>query len=437
MYQEAAKELFAFIEQSPSTFHVIDNMKNMLGQQGFEELKESENWNLKEGGSYYVTRNGSSLIAFKIPKKDFKGFHIMASHSDAPTFRIKEHGEMDVEKLYTKLNVEKYGGMLMAPWFDRPLSVAGRIVIKEENQIKTKLVSVDRDLVMIPNLAIHMNREANDGYKYNPQKDMLPLLGDGDAKESFLAIIAQAAGVEEEEIIGCELSLYNRMKGTIWGAKGEFISSPRLDDLQCVFSSLKGFLKGGNSETVTVCAVFDNEEVGSGTKQGAASTFLKDTLQRVNFVLGRTKEDYLKALASGFMISADNGHAVHPNQPDKTDPTNRPRMNGGILIKHSANQKYTTDAISAAMIRMICAQAKVPYQDYLNRSDILGGSTLGNISNMQVAINTADIGVAQLAMHSPYETGGVKDTYYLQKMAETFYSSSIVTVEDGQYEINF
>lgn len=343
MYQEAAKELFAFIEQSPSTFHVIDNMKNMLGQQGFEELKESENWNLKEGGSYYVTRNGSSLIAFKIPKKDFKGFHIMASHSDAPTFRIKEHGEMDVEKLYTKLNVEKYGGMLMAPWFDRPLSVAGRIVIKEENQIKTKLVSVDRDLVVIPNLAIHMNRETNDGYKYNPQKDMLPLLGDGDAKESFLAIIAQAAGMEEEEIIGCELSLYNRMKGTIWGAKEEFISSPRLDDLQCVFSSLKGFLKGGNSETVTVCAVFDNEEVGSGTKQGAASTFLKDTLQRVNFVLGRTKEDYLKALASGFMISADNGHAVHPNQPDKTDPTNRPRMNGGILIKHSANQKYTTD----------------------------------------------------------------------------------------------
>lgn len=437
MYQEAAKELFAFIEQSPSTFHVIANMKNMLGQQGFEELKESGNWNLKDGGSYYVTRNGSSLIAFKIPKKDFKGFHIMASHSDAPTFRIKEHGEMDVEKLYTKLNVEKYGGMLMAPWFDRPLSVAGRIVIKEENQIKTKLVSVDRDLVMIPNLAIHMNREANDGYRYNPQKDMLPLLGDGDAKESFLAIIAQAAGVEEEEIIGCELSLYNRMKGTIWGAKEEFISSPRLDDLQCAFSSLKGFLKGGNSETVTVCAVFDNEEVGSGTKQGAASTFLKDTLQRVNFVLGRTKEDYLKALASGFMISADNGHAVHPNQPDKTDPTNRPRMNGGILIKHSANQKYTTDAISAAMIRMICAQAKVPYQDYLNRSDILGGSTLGNISNMQVAINTADIGVAQLAMHSPYETGGVKDTYYLQKMAETFYRSSIVTVEDGQYEINF
>lgn len=437
MYQEAAKELFAFIEQSPSTFHVIANMKNMLGQQGFEELKESGNWNLKDGGSYYVTRNGSSLIAFKIPKKDFKGFHIMASHSDAPTFRIKEHGEMDVEKLYTKLNVEKYGGMLMAPWFDRPLSVAGRIVIKEENQIKTKLVSVDRDLVMIPNLAIHMNREANDGYRYNPQKDMLPLLGDGDAKESFLAIIAQAAGVEEEEIIGCELSLYNRMKGTIWGAKEEFISSPRLDDLQCAFSSLKGFLKGGNSETVTVCAVFDNEEVGSGTKQGAASTFLKDTLQRVNFVLGRTKEDYLKALASGFMISADNGHAVHPNQPDKTDPTNRPRMNGGILIKHSVNQKYTTDAISAAMIRMICAQAKVPYQDYLNRSDILGGSTLGNISNMQVAINTADIGVAQLAMHSPYETGGVKDTYYLQKMAETFYRSSIVTVEDGQYEINF
>lgn len=435
MYQEAAKELLAFIEKSPSTFHVIANVKEMLEAEGFEELREHQTWNLKKGGHYYVTRNGSSLIAFKVPQKEFCGFHIMASHSDAPTFRIKENGEISVEKLYTKLNVEKYGGMLMAPWFDRPLSIAGRVLVQEENRIVTKLVSIDRDLVLIPNLAIHMNREANEGYKYNPQVDMLPLFGDETAKDALMDLVAQAAGVAKDAIVGRELFLYNRMKGTIWGAGREFISSPKLDDLQCAYSSVKGFLKGKNEHTALVCCIFDNEEVGSGTKQGAAATFLKDTLQRMNRSLGGSEEEYLKAVASSFMISADNGHAVHPNHPEKTDPTNRPKMNGGILIKHSANQKYTTDAVSAALLRMICEKAQVPYQDFLNRSDMLGGSTLGNISNMQVALNTADIGVAQLAMHSPYETGGVKDTYYLQKMAETFYSLSIRTLEDGHYEI--
>lgn len=435
MYQEAAEELLAFIEKSPSTFHVIANVKEMLEAEGFEELREHQTWKLKKGGRYYVTRNGSSLIAFKIPQKEFCGFHIMASHSDAPTFRIKEKSEISVEKLYTKLNVEKYGGMLMAPWFDRPLSIAGRVLVQEENRIVAKLVCMDRDLVLIPNLAIHMNREANEGYKYNPQVDMLPLFGDETAKDVLMDMVAQAAGVAKDAIVGQELFLYNRMKGTIWGAEREFISSPKLDDLQCAYSSVKGFLKGKNEDTALVCCIFDNEEVGSGTKQGAAATFLKDTLQRMNRSLGGSEEEYLKAVASSFMISADNGHAVHPNHPEKTDPTNRPKMNGGILIKHSANQKYTTDAVSAALIRMICEKAQVPYQDFVNRSDMLGGSTLGNISNMQVALNTADIGVAQLAMHSPYETGGVKDTYYLQKMAETFYSLSIRTLEDGHYEI--
>ncbi|MEE1314065.1 MAG: M18 family aminopeptidase [Lachnospiraceae bacterium] len=437
MYQEAARELLEFIEKSPSSFHVIANMKEMLAENGFEELKESQDWSLQEGGKYYVTRNSSSLIAFKIPKKEFTGFQIMASHSDAPTFRIKENAEMTVEKLYTKLNVEKYGGMLMAPWFDRPLSIAGRVIVRKEGKIITRLVSVDRDLVMIPNLAIHMNREVNNGYQYNPQVDMLPLFGDADAKGKLMEIIAEAVDVKPDAIIGHELLLYNREKGTIWGAKEEFVSSPKLDDVQCAFSSMKGFLKGESRDAVTVCCIFDNEEVGSGTKQGAASTFLKNTLTRMNQAFGRTEEDYLKALASSFMISADNGHAVHPNQPDKTDPTNRPKMNGGILIKHSANQKYTTDAVSAAVLRMICEKAEIPCQDFLNRSDILGGSTLGNISNMQVAMNTADIGVAQLAMHSPYETCGVKDTYYLEKLAETFYDASIVTAGDGEYEVNF
>ena len=436
MYEEKAEQLLRFIEKSPSCFHVVANMRQELLENGYEELLESRPWELREGGKYFVTRNGSSLIAFRIPEKDFAGFHIMASHGDSPTFKVKEHAEMVADRKYTRLNVEKYGGMLCAPWFDRPLSVAGRVMVKNENRIFTKLVSVDRDLLLIPNLAIHMNREANEGYKYNAQVDMLPLFGDGTAEGSFMKIIAEAAGVKEEDIIGSDLFLYNRQRGCIWGANEEFISSSRLDDLECAFSSLQGFLQAKKSTNmVSVHCVLDNEEVGSGTKQGAASTFLKDTLQRINYGMGRTEEEYHTALASSFMISADNAHAVHPNQSDKADPTNRPYLNGGIVMKHSANQKYTTDAVSAAILRMICERAEVPVQTFVNRSDMPGGSTLGNISNTQVALNTVDIGVAQLAMHSPYETAGVKDVSYLVRMAEEFFGSEIVTNKDGDYQI--
>ena len=436
MYEEKAEQLLRFIEKSPSCFHVVANMRQELLENGYEELLESRPWELREGGKYFVTRNGSSLIAFRIPEKDFAGFHIMASHGDSPTFKVKEHAEMVVDRKYTRLNVEKYGGMLCAPWFDRPLSVAGRVMVKNENRIFTKLVSVDRDLLLIPNLAIHMNREANEGYKYNAQVDMLPLFGDGTAEGSFMKTIAEAAGVEKEDIIGSDLFLYNRQRGCIWGANEEFISSSRLDDLECAFSSLQGFLQAKKSANmVPVHCVLDNEEVGSGTKQGAASTFLKDTLQRINYGMGRTEEEYHTALASSFMISADNAHAVHPNQSDKADPTNRPYLNGGIVMKHSANQKYTTDAVSAAILRMICERAEVPVQTFVNRSDMPGGSTLGNISNTQVALNTVDIGVAQLAMHSPYETAGVKDVSYLVRMAEEFFGSEIVTNKDGDYQI--
>lgn len=437
MYQTATKELFSFIEQSPSPFHVVSNMKETLLKAGFTELKERKSWNLEYGKKYFVTRNDSSIIAFRIPKNHFSGFQIIASHSDSPTFRIKENGEMTVETLYTKLNVEKYGGMLLAPWFDRPLSIAGRVIVRNEDQLETKLICIDRDLVVIPNVAIHMNREVNTGYQYHPQVDMLPLFGEGNAKGNLFRLIADEIHVSPGDIIGYELSLYNRIKGTIWGANREFVSSTKLDDLQCAYSSLRALLHCNHPKNVTVCCVFDNEEVGSGTKQGAASTFLKDVLKRLNQSLGRSQEEYSQALAASFMISADNGHAVHPNHPEKADPSNRPRMNGGVLIKHSANQKYTTDAVSAAIVRMICERANVPYQDYCNHSDIPGGSTLGNLSNMQVALNTADIGVAQLAMHSPYETGGVKDTYYLMKFMETFYQTGIFIEENGNYRLSF
>ena len=435
MFRETSENLINFIEKSPSAFHVIDNMKSELKDAGFEELKESKRWNIEKGGSYYVTRNDSSIIAFKVPVNDFKGFNIMSSHSDSPSFKIKENPEIKVDNKYVKLNVEKYGGMIMAPWFDRPLSAAGRIIVKDGSKIKSVNIDIDRDLFVIPNLAIHMNREVNDGYKFNPQKDMLPLFAGENTDIEFKDIIAEEVGVNKEDIIATDMFLYNRQKACVWGADNEFISSAKLDDLECAYCSLKGIINSSNDYAVTVHCVLDNEEVGSGTKQGAASTFLKDTLMRINSSLGRDDEDYKVALASSFMISADNAHAVHPNYADKTDPTNRPYLNGGIVIKHSANQKYTTDAVSCAIMKCICEKADVPMQMFVNRSDMAGGSTLGNISNTQVALNTVDIGVAQLAMHSPYETAGIKDVYYLLKAAEQFFNSYIVIEDDNTISI--
>lgn len=423
MDQVISKELAKFLENSPSVFHAVDNMENILTREKFTRLYENQRWALSPGGRYFVARNSSSLIAFTIPDHDFKGLRIMASHSDSPTFKIKENPELETDGHYIRLNVERYGGMLCAPWFDRPLSVAGRVIVKDpvSGSFLTKLVNIDRDLVLIPNLAIHMNREANNGYKYNAQKDMLPLYGDLSAKDTFIKTVADAAGVRESDILGHDLFLYNREKASIWGASGEFISCGRLDDLQCTFASLKGFLAGKKQEYMALHCVFDNEETGSGTKQGAASTFLYDTLTRIHDSLGLTREDYLIHLADSLMISADNAHAVHPNYTDKADPSNRPYLNSGIVIKFNANQKYCTDGISAAMFRDICRTADVPVQTFTNRSDMAGGSTLGNISNTQVALNTVDIGLPQLAMHSPYETAGVKDTGYLIRAAEEFF----------------
>ena len=418
-----SKELAQFLEGSPSCFHAVENMKKPLLNENFVELQENQKWHIQPGGRYFVTRNGSSLIAFTIPQHGFKGMRIMASHGDSPTFKIKENPELETDGHYIRLNVERYGGMLCAPWFDRPLSVAGRVIIKDPSSgsFISKLVNIDRDLVLIPNLAIHMNREANNGYKYNAQKDMLPLYGDLAAKGTFMQTIAEAAGAAESDILGHDLFLYNREKASIWGASGEFISCGRLDDLQCAFASLKGFLTGDRQEYMAVHCVLDNEEVGSVTKQGAASTFLYDTLTRVHDCLGLTREDYLIHLADSLMISADNAHAVHPNHTEKADPSNRPYINDGIVIKFNANQNYCTDGVSAAIFRDICRTADVPVQTFVNRSDMAGGSTLGNISNTQVALNTVDIGLPQLAMHSPYETAGVKDTEYLIRAAKEFF----------------
>lgn len=450
--RKTARELLDFIGKSPSCFHAVAQMSEMLKQAGFELLQEAQEWKLKRGGNYYVTRNQSSLIAFRIPRGEYRGFQMMASHSDSPTFKIKENPEMPVENWYRKLNVEKYGGMICSSWFDRPLSVAGRLLIREEGKMVTRLVNVDRDLVLIPNLAIHMNRKINEGYEYNVQKDLLPLFGchmgeedraqsgknmepgstDQASQGQLLQLLADQASIKPEQILGSDLFLYNRMPGTVWGAEEEFISSPRLDDLQCAFASLKGLLQTKEAANVAVHCVFDNEEVGSGTKQGAASGFLKDTLERIQAAF-HPGEPMSKVLASSFMVSADNAHAVHPNDMEKTDPTNRPYLNGGIVMKGNANQKYTTDAVSAALFQIVCEQAGVEHQSFVNRSDMAGGSTLGNISNTQVALNTVDIGLPQLAMHSAYETAGVLDTESMVRFARALFEAEITSDEDGAF----
>ncbi len=408
--------LLEFINQSPSAYHVVESIRNRLLEQGFIELKEEESWSIKSGKAYFTVRNGSSIIAFRMPRKQPKGFHIVASHSDSPTFKVKESAQMTVEEHYMKLNTEKYGGMILSTWLDRPLSVAGRIVVKtEDGGIEVKLVNVDKDLLVIPNLAIHMNRDVNKGYEYNAQTDMLPLMalvGQEESKNLLLEEVAATAGVKAEEILGHDLFLYVREKGRILGAHGEFVHSPRLDDLQCVYASLEAFAKAKPKQYTNVLAVFDNEEVGSGTAQGADSTFLQDVLLRIGEALECTRGDYCRMIAESYLVSADNAHAVHPNHPQKADPTNRPYLGGGIVIKYHGSQRYTTDAVSTARMKLLCEKAKVPYQTYTNRSDIVGGGTLGNISTAHVSLCSVDIGLPQLAMHSAVETAGAQDTAY-------------------------
>jgi len=428
------KELLEFIEKSPTCFQVVATLENILREKGFEKLQESSRWKLTAGGKYYVTRNGSSIIAFCVPEI-INGFHIMASHSDSPTFKVKELPEIGVEKKYTKLNVEGYGGMLMSTWFDRPLSVAGRLLVRDKERIISMLVNVDRDLLVIPSLAIHMNRGVNDGYKFNVQKDLLPLYGDGEASGTFMERIAESAGVDVRDIMGHDLFLYPRVHGSLWGDDECYISSARLDDLQCVFASVKGLTLAENFQQVAMMAVLDNEEVGSTTKQGAASDFLKETIFRICRESGLDEVERSRIMASSFMVSADNAQAAHPNHMEKSDAVNRPFMNEGIVIKYNANQRYTSDGVSSAIFKMICEKAGVPYQVYVNRSDIAGGSTLGNIAGTQVSMNTVDIGLAQLAMHSAYETAGAKDTEYLIRAARQFFESDIGCAEDGIFTI--
>lgn len=329
-----------------------------------------------------------------------------------------------------RLNTERYGGMLCAPWLDRPLTVAGRVLVRAGDGIETRLVYVDRDLLMIPNVAIHMNRNANDGFKYDPKSDMVPLMGLGTEKGAFRAVVAECAGCEAEDILGMDLFLCPRQRALIWGAGNEFVSSPRLDDLQCAWGCFRGFMAAEESAGIPVFALLDNEEVGSLTKQGADGTFLADVIARVCGALGL---DRAAATANSFMVSADNAHAVHPNHPEYHDATHRPAMNAGVVIKHGV--RYATDGVSQAVFTALCEKAGVPVQHFANRSDLPGGGTLGLISTAHVSVNTVDVGLAQLAMHSCYETAGAKDTDYLIQAMTAFYGSSFQE-ENGRFTLN-
>lgn len=428
-------DLLSFMEKAPTAFHAAEELRALLEAAGCIRLNESEKWRIEPGKKYVVTRNRSSVIAFSVPEKGFAPMQICAAHSDSPTFRIKENAELEASH-YVKLDVEHYGGLIVNTWLDRPLSVAGRVLVKTEKGVETRLVNVARDLVLIPNVAIHMNRAINDGYKYNLAVDTMPLYGGASAKGSFKVLIAEAAGARAEDVVGSDLFLYNRMPATIWGANNEFVSSGRLDDLECAYLAARAFTAAECGDHINMVCVFDNEEVGSGTKQGADSTFLSDVIRRAAFSLGAGEEDICRALASSFMLSADNAHATHPNHPEYADPVNQVFMNEGIVIKFNASQKYTTDGVSEAVFHRILDRANVPCQHYANRSDLAGGSTLGNISGAHVSINTLDIGLAQLAMHSSYETAGVMDVEYMAQGIRAFYETEIACTADGDYTLS-
>lgn len=417
---DISRDLIHFIAKSPSTFHAVRGIKAALLYAGFTEIREEDTWQIEKGGKYVVTRNGSALMAFTVPQEGAEAFHITASHCDSPTFKIKEDPEI-ADGPYVKLNVEGYGGMIMSTWLDRPLSVAGRLLVTENGHLAEKLVAIDGTMLVIPSVAIHMDRSVNQHKEWKVQKDMLPLYGMTGAKTPFMDLIAVAAKVKAEDILAHDLILYSRVPGTIWGEEREFISSPKLDDLQCAFACFRGFTQGQKEKYISVYALFDNEEVGSATSQGAGSTFLANTLERLARSLGYSYDETMAMIARSFMISADNAHSVHPNHPEYADPVNRPVINGGIVIKYSAAQKYATNAFSAAYFKKLCKDHDIPTQTFTNHSDNPGGSTLGNISNTVIAMPTVDIGLPQLAMHSSYETAGVKDTAYLVDAVTKFY----------------
>jgi len=412
-----------FLKTSTNPFEAVNSVKNILLESEFEELKEESKWDIKLGGKYFVTRNDSSIIGFIVPKDlSDLSINMAAAHTDSPTFKVKPLNNKLVCSNYSLINTEVYGGPIYSSFFDRPLSLSGRVLVKTTNAIETKLVNFNRDLLVIPNECIHFNRDVNSGKNYNPQIDLMPLLG---KNKSIDDLLEEEFGIKKCDVLSYDLTLYSRFRGSVYGAENEYFLAPQIDDLESVYGLFEGFKDATNPKSLNVCIAFDNEEVGSGTKQGADSTFLVDTLERIFASLGLTSEDLKQSLAKSLMVSCDNAHAVHPNDVAKTDELNKVFMNSGIVIKHNANQHYTTDAYSDALFKFILDKAKVPHQDFTNRSDVRGGGTLGAISTSHVSLNSVDIGLAQLAMHSCVETAGTKDLDYLICAMKAFFNTHI------------
>lgn len=426
---QLANELIEFIHQSPTAYHVIEQAKAMLGKAGFTELNMGDSWKVKKGGKYFTTKSGSALFAFQLGSTPIEesGIKLISAHSDSPGFKIKPEPEILASERYLKLNTEVYGGPILNTWMDRPLSIAGRVLLKSKHTLQpiNHLIDFKRPLLVIPNMAIHLNRGVNDGVELNKQIDMLPLMAvvkqTFEKKNYLLNLIAEQLKIKQEDILDFDLYLYEVEKGSILGANQEFISSGKLDDLAMVHAGLKAITGRINKASTHFLCIFDNEEVGSVTKQGAGSPVLRNIIERLMEKLGKSQEDYQRAIFKSFMISADMAHSIHPNHPDKHDPVLQPIINGGPVIKMHANQKYTTDGESAAIFESICNKADIPYQKFVNRSDMVGGSTLGNISTGKLDIRTVDIGNPMLAMHSVRELSGVKDHTFVTKAFDAFY----------------
>lgn len=422
------------LRKSTSPFHVVKQIEDELKENGFKELKENENYHLEKGGRYFVKRNSSSIIAFALndTMEDFH-FQITATHTDSPTFKLKPKPIIRKDNAIV-LNVEPYGGMIHNTWLDRPLSFAGRVMVSKDGQTEAELLSIDEDLLIIPNLCIHLNRSINQGFQYNPSKDLLPLFA-LDVKEdfSFESYLLKKLGLDESHHVeGFDLFLYNRDQARLIGMNQELVASPREDDLASCYAALQGFLAAAKpKDQINVFVAFDNEEVGSLTKQGANSTFLKENLKRISSCFARQNDDFEKEIAASVLVSIDNAHADHPNYPEVRDRTSPIEMNHGIVIKYNANQSYTSDAFSASLIKAIARKADVELQEYTNRSDMRGGSTLGNISNSMVSLTSADIGIGQLAMHSSYEVMGKKDLLDMVTFTREFYSTDIKINSDS------
>lgn len=415
--------LCAFLDESRSIYHAVAAVSRWLTEDGYTQLDEGSPWELIPGGKYSISRGGSSVIAFRIPEAAPVGYLMSASHCDRPAFLVKEDGELVSH--YTRLSTERYGGMLIHPWLDRPLSIAGRALVETDKGVQSRLIDLDRDIALIPNVAIHMDRTANEGRRWDPAVDTMALIGSKAVAGKLPKLLEEAAG---GKILSHDLFLYVRQKATVWGIDEEYISAPGLDDLECVWGCAQGFLNAKPSRSIPVLCVFDSEEVGSNSPQGADSGLLRRTLARISRSLGL---DHDCMLANSFMVSADNAHAIHPNHPELSDPSHVTQMNGGVVIKYSASKSYTTDALSAAVFRKICADADVPTQTFHNRADMKGGSTLGRISLNHVSVPSVDIGLAQLAMHSCCETAGADDPIHLEKAMTAYYGTTLTATGQG------